>query len=153
MKININILNSIKVYLSNNYGIVNFSNIYLVGGAVLEILKGNNDILSFDLDFCFQDKNIELKKLLISKKFKYLSNFGVFNKKNISFVLFRKEKKGVVSHFSNDIIIDSYRRDFSINSIYIHIEDNQIFDPFNGLNDFEKKNSLERVEQSFGILY
>jgi len=132
-----NILKEIRIFLKKNYKIVNFNNIFLIGSSVLYILKNKFNLREMDLDFCFFN-NKELESKLIKNHFKQITKFGVFSQENISFVKFRKENKNIIL-FTDDIVLDAYRRDFSVNTIYISLSDGFIYDPLNGLEDVRNK--------------
>ncbi len=123
---------------------------YLVGGYVRDLLLGK---ISADLDFVVNLPNggVELaiflwKNKLCSKPIIYKS-FGTamveINKIKIEFVMTRKEcyrdKNRNPEVAFGSLIEDAYRRDFTINSIYLNISSNKIQDLTNkGRLDLEK---------------
>ncbi|APC96680.1 hypothetical protein [Francisella frigiditurris] len=117
--------------------------IYLVGGAVRDILLG---ITPKDKDWVVIGANEE-KMLTLGYK-KVGSNFPVFINPNTKeeYALARKEKKigkgycGFETIFDKSVTLkdDLLRRDLTINSIAM-TEKGEIIDPLNGMLDIKKK--------------
>lgn len=119
--------------------------IYIVGGAVRELILNNKsknknkvdlvvNIRMSDLLFCLERSNLKYIPLGI----KFGSIIVIVNGFKIDVTIMRSDIKSdgrwaeVV--FTNDIKLDSKRRDFSINSIYCDSIGN-IYDPNNGVKD------------------
>lgn len=130
----------------------------ITGGAVRDNLLG---ITPKDWDL--EVFNIEPKKLLIilSKYFNIFEvgkSFGVFkiDKFNIDISIPRNEiLKGskhtdfLIQHIPKMSLLDaSYRRDFTINSIFWDPLNNKIIDPLNGCEDLKKK-ILKHIGKKF----
>ncbi len=125
--------------LFKNYG---FS-LFLVGGSVRDYLM-YNDFQDFD---CATDAKIEeITKLLPYKRiFKDVSSGTfIFDENEVDITTLRIEDN-YIDHrhpskikFTNSIEEDSYRRDFTINALYMDASLN-IYDFHNGLKDLKKK--------------
>ena len=123
--------------------------LYIVGGRVRDSIIGyNND----DIDICSACSVEEV--LDACKKLKY--KVDVVNKRlgtllirpneneHYEYTPFRKENytKGHSPdsvEFVRDISVDASRRDFAINCIYYNVLTGEIFDPYDGIKDINKK--------------
>ncbi len=122
---------------------------YYVGGYVRDLLLGieNKDI---DIEIHGITPN-QLENILdsLGKRIEIGESFGIYAIKgfNIDIAMPRKEKQIGYGHKDFDIIVDPYigtyeaakRRDFTINSIYKDILNNEIIDHFNGVKDLNEK--------------
>ncbi len=125
--------------LFKNYG---FS-LFLVGGSVRDYLM-YNDFQDFD---CATDAKIEeiIKLLPYKRIFKDVSSGTfIFDEYEVDITTLRIEDN-YIDHrhpskikFTNSIEEDSYRRDFTINALYMDASLN-IYDFHNGLKDLKKK--------------
>ena len=122
--------------------------LYVVGGYVRDYLLGK---ISTDIDICSSMTPQEIKDLI--KDF----DIDVFNKKlgsthisknGITFehTTFRVDyyhDDGCHSpyevEFTDDVYTDSFRRDFTINSIYYDIQEDKFLDFYNGISDIENR--------------
>lgn len=124
--------------------------LYIVGGYVRDSLLGleNDDIdivsdipLEKLLEIC---KELKIKTTNINKTFGTLQL--TYGKEKFEFTRLRLDqypedgshKPSQVS-FTDDVEIDSRRRDFSINAIYYDIKSKEIIDPQNGQKDLENR--------------
>lgn len=125
-------------------------NLYVVGGYVrnklLGIEAGDVDLASSvdieevskrleDSDFSVKVKNLKCGSLLISK-----------DDESFEYTFFRKEIYGQDGNHNpirvertDDIVEDSKRRDFSVNSIYYNINKDEIVDFYHGIIDLKQK--------------
>ena len=142
----------IKLNISNN--LINLAKelsnpLYVVGGRVRDSIIGYG---SDDIDICSACKTEEV--VGVAKKLGY--KVDVINKRlgtvlirpddneHFEYTTFRKENyvKGHAPEeveFIEDVSIDASRRDFAINSIYYNVLTGEIFDPYNGIKDINKK--------------
>ena len=136
-------------------------NIYLVGGMARDIFLGRD---SHDIDLVMdgnpQDvassviENFNVKKHRFNEKF-LTYNIFMSGETNIDIAQFRTEiyetPGALPTVFSeNNLEKDCLRRDFTINSIYISLDEKaKLYDPLNGLKDL--KDGIIRVihEKSF----
>ena len=122
----------------------NSGRLYLVGGAVRDSLL-NRPI--YDEDYCVvgieKEKFIELFSEAKSRG----KSFEVFDMYGKEFALARTEKKTGKGHKNFEITIgkeitieeDLKRRDITINSIAKDVITEELIDPFNGIEDINKK--------------
>lgn len=115
--------------------------LYLVGGAVRNSFLGNEKCDDIDL-VCFD--NFFFEKFINLKGFKYYKSYNsiVSEDGTLSIVLSRKESffnYGVKKEYTSSIIVDAYRRDFTLNAIYIDIFNFICFDPLNGIEQLKNK--------------
>jgi len=136
--------------------------IKIVGGAVRDLIEKKT---IQDCDIVTDLNPEEVKKCLKKKKIKFLETgikFGTLtvnlNKFLIQITSLRQDLKTdgrwTEVNYTKDWDLDSKRRDFTINSIYLDLSGN-IFDPFNGINDLKKKkihfigNPKKRIEEDY----
>tara|TARA_B100000989_G_scaffold292013_1_gene267293 strand:- start:1194 stop:2420 length:1227 start_codon:yes stop_codon:yes gene_type:complete len=123
--------------------------IKIVGGAVRDLVQ--KQIIQ-DCDVVTDLNPEEVKECLKKKKIKFLEtgiDFGTltvnFNKFLIQITSLRQDSQSdgrwAKVDYVKDWTIDSKRRDFTINSIYLDLSGN-IFDPFNGISDLKRKKIL-----------
>ena len=124
------------------------SEIRFVGGCIRKIL--NNEQFD-DIDLATNLKPNEVIEALQKNNIKFYKT-GIdhgtitanIDGKNFEITSLRKDISTDGRHakieFSEDWYEDAARRDFTINSIYSDLEGN-LYDPFDGKNDLEKKNS------------
>jgi len=147
--------------ISESFEFLNGS-IKIVGGAVRDLIQKKN---IQDCDVVTDLNPNEVKKCLKKKKIKFLEtgiNFGTLtvnlNKFLIQITSLRQDllsdgRRAEVNYIK-DWDLDSKRRDFTINSIYLDLSGN-IFDPFNGINDLKTKkvlfigNPKKRIEEDY----
>ena len=120
--------------------------IYCVGGCVRNsLLKEPIE----DVDLATTARPSEIIKLAKSKGLKSIpTGFShgtvtiICNKKSFELTTFRDDIKTDGRHaeivFSNDILIDAQRRDFTINALYAN-SNGDILDPLNNLKDIKSK--------------
>lgn len=118
-------------------------NIYLVGGSSRDYLL---TLKFFDFDFAIDKKAIDIYKNFIDPNISFLK-YGTIDLKYFNYPItitsFRKEisyldHRHPQIEFTSDLNIDSIRRDFTINAIYIDKNLN-IIDPQNGLKDLNER--------------
>ena len=109
--------------------------LYLVGGFLRDIFLSRKN---FDLDFI-----VKKEALAVAEKAAkiFRAKLITMDKKHI--VNYRVVKRGLSIDFSEifngDIHIDLARRDFTINSIAYCLDDESLYDDFNGLRDLENR--------------
>ena len=147
--------------ISNSFEPLN-GKIKIVGGAVRDLIEKKK---IQDCDIVTDLNPEEVKKCLKKKKIKFLETgikFGTLtvnlNKFLIQITSLRQDLKPdgrwAEVNYTKDWDLDSKRRDFTINSIYLDLSGN-IFDPFNGINDLKKKkihfigNPKKRIEEDY----
>ena len=121
-------------------------NLYYVGGVVRDEILG---VQSFDTDYCYEGNAIDFAKKNNLNIIKENPDFGtvrvLFNGKEIDIASTREETYPfsghlpVVKNIGCPLKDDLKRRDFRINAIAKNTLTNEIFDPFNGKSDIEKK--------------
>jgi tRNA nucleotidyltransferase/poly(A) polymerase len=153
MYINIEIIKKILEYFPILNSILD--QFFIVGGLVRDLLIYQNNFeleKIIDLDIVVFDINIF--ELLNQK----VNNFGtttiLLKDKQINISLLRKEeydfKKNIIKNIilnnnninlnkQDNLIIDSFRRDFTINAIYLDPINGIIFDPLNAISDINNK--------------
>ncbi|HHX49662.1 MAG TPA: CCA tRNA nucleotidyltransferase [Clostridiales bacterium] len=124
--------------------------IYIVGGAVRDFLLGNK-IQDIDLAGSMSPKEIakQLKgtKFHITKTTEKLGTVRiVVNGETFEYTTFRKDSYDLLGGhtpievgFVDDIVIDSKRRDFTINAIYYDLLSDEFLDFNNGILDLKNK--------------
>lgn len=107
-----------------------------------------NWIYSWDIDLTTDAKPEEIKKVLnvITEVWKkYWTMIIKEWDETFEITTFRKDiwilnnRKPVKVEFTDDLILDSTRRDFSFNAIYFDIENNKYIDPQNWIIDLKNK--------------
>ena len=121
--------------------------VMLVGGAVRNIILSQKEIVDTDL---VTDLNPhEVLECLKKSKISYLETglkFGtitvIIDGISIQTTSLRQDilpdGRWTKVVFTKNWFLDSQRRDFTINAIYLNL-DGEIFDPFGGVNDLKKK--------------
>ena len=116
---------------------------YIVGGAVRDFLMGKK---TNDFDIATNALPKDIIKILGPSKEKNV--YGSFHRNienlSIDITTYRKEftyknRKEFEFEYTNDLISDAKRRDFTINALYQN-KDGDIIDPLNVLEDIKKKN-------------
>lgn len=118
--------------------------LYMIGGTSRDYLLNINIL---DYDFVTDATPDEVKKFLPTANFVF-AKYGCVKTKyenvTIDITTLREEQNYVDGRhptsivFTKDIEVDSKRRDFTINAIYID-ENYQVFDFYNGLEDLKNK--------------
>lgn len=125
----------------------NFAQTFFVGGMVRDLLLKRSIT---DIDMATVAKPEQVIKILSSMKMDSTDankKFGVITAKQknleIEIATFRKDLKGDARYhqvkFINNARQDSKRRDFTINSLYLSLKNNQILDFNKGLGDIKSK--------------
>lgn len=133
-----------KIYLIL---VENFSQTFFVGGTVRDMLLGKK---LTDFDIATDASPNEVIKVLNKHKIKLTTvhkNFGVVMAESggvpIEITTFRKDiysnSRFPKISFTKSLLIDSKRRDFTVNSLYFKPISNEIIDPQNGLKDLKLK--------------
>tara|TARA_B100000989_G_C19516444_1_gene461911 strand:+ start:968 stop:2194 length:1227 start_codon:yes stop_codon:yes gene_type:complete len=147
--------------ISESFNFLN-GKIKIVGGAVRDLIHKKT---IQDCDIVTDLNPEEVKKCLERKKIKFLETgikFGsltvYLNNFSIQITSLRQDLntngRWADVYYTKDWELDSRRRDFTINSIYLDLSGN-IFDPFNGINDLKKKkilfigNPKKRIEEDY----
>ena len=135
---------ALKVYFSL---VENFSRTYLVGGTVRDLLL---DKKIQDIDIATSAKPNEvancLKKFFIDTNLGYIQ-YGVIlaveGKMSIAIASFRKDLPSFSRYpkikFVDSAKVDSFRRDFTVNSLYFSPKTKKIIDYHSGLKDLKNK--------------
>ena len=127
---------------------------YLVGGAVRDYLIGRK---TNDFDIATNALPSDLIKIFGSP---LRMEYGSYNIKqkglNIDITTYRVEHNYVNRHpkisYSQNLLLDAKRRDFTINAIYLSRNNSKI-DPYNGIEDIKNKmivcigDPLEKLEE------
>jgi len=131
--------------------------VYLVGGAIRNILAGYKPT-DYDLaSNALPQDVIKLFKRVIPTGIKHGTVTILYKGEKYEITTFRSEGKysdgrhpDSVS-YSNSIFEDLERRDFTINSIALNINTNEIIDPHNGKNDIINKlvKAIGNAEERF----
>lgn len=145
-------LNSSQSYKQNgltiyNLLVENFSETYLVGGAVRDLILGRPVT---DIDIATSAKPNQIINLLKTHNFKVGLQgirFGVIavfiNKSTVEITTFRKEEysnsRFPKISFTNKRAIDAKRRDFTINCLYFKPKNANLYDPYHGSKDLKSK--------------
>lgn len=125
----------------------NFGTTFFVGGMVRDLLLNK---LVTDIDIATIAKPEEVAELLKANKIELdntNSSFGVVIAKghhgNVEITTLRQDSYDNSRYPKVDFIsnpgVDSNRRDFTINALYLDLQSNQILDFHNGLQDLENK--------------
>lgn len=113
---------------------------YLIGGSSRDYLLSRS-FLDVDITTNTPINILETNFKVIDEKGKSLGSIKIeYKNLIIEITRFRKEsynENSIYPHieFVNSEYEDALRRDFTINAIYLNVTNNQIIDPFNGLND------------------
>lgn len=123
--------------------------LYIVGGYVRDDILG---LESQDIDICSNLQNADLEKICKKLKMKCIpinKNLGtikIFDKEEkYEYTQFRSESYTQGNHtpekveFVDDIMVDCKRRDFTINSLYYDINNQELIDLVDGKNDIKNK--------------
>ena len=109
--------------------------LYLVGGFLRDIFLSRKN---FDLDFI-----VKKEALAVAEKAAKIFRAKLITMDKEHIVNYRVVKRGLLIDFSEifkgDIHIDLARRDFTINSIAYCLDDERLYDDFNGLRDLENR--------------
>lgn len=125
--------------------------LYVVGGYTRSQFLGV--AADDDIDLCSKATPDMVKKILSKTNFEIKlkgAKTGVLeiskNGKKFDHATFRRERYDIAGvhtptavEYTDSLLEDSDRRDFSINSIYAEILSGDIIDPFNGIKDLSKK--------------
>lgn len=123
--------------------------IYLVGGAVRDLLLEDRDAVDFDLTT--DASPVQTKKLvkpLASALWTQGERFGtigcIIDGRDYEITTHRGESYNSDSRkptveFSNDVEVDLSRRDFTVNAMAISLPDLEFVDPFGGRDDLEAR--------------
>ncbi len=125
----------------------NFPQTFFVGGMVRDILLGCKVT---DIDISTSATPEEVMNLLLKNKIRLSTlgkSFGVVKahngKQEIEIATFRKESYGTTRYPKINLIknpkIDSQRRDFTINSLYLKAKNGEVLDYNKGLGDIKLK--------------
>ena len=117
--------------------------VYIVGGAVRDLILNNNN--NFQADLVVDIGISDLLKCLKKNNIKYIPlgiKFGsivvIINSIKIDLTIMRSDissdGRWAKIEFTNNIKLDSERRDFSFNSIYCNTK-GYLYDPNNGVDD------------------
>jgi len=123
------ILNNLASFFNND--------IRLVGGAVRDILL-DKEIL--DRDLIVTDCDAKIFSMKVAEFFD--AKFIPLDEENKIYRVVLNDKKNyldITNPVENSLEKDILRRDLSINAIAVNIKNGGIFDPVNGLKDFENK--------------
>lgn len=134
----------IKIY---NLLVENFPQTFFVGGMVRDLLLNKKII---DIDISTSALPNEVAFLLNKNKIKYsdiYKKFGtilaISNNFKIEITSFRKElyfsSRYPKIKFVKNLKSDAFRRDFTINSLYLSVKNKEIIDPFKGIEDIKLK--------------
>jgi len=134
-------------YRVYNALVENFSRTYLVGGTVRDLLL-NKKIKDIDIATIATPAQVAetLKKYFIEYNIGYIK-MGIIIATNgklaATIATFRKEIKTESRYpkikFVKSALLDSQRRDFTINALYLSLKNHKILDFHNGLKDLKNK--------------
>ena len=126
--------------------------IYIVGGTIRDILMSKTNHKKLDIDFAIYGNIENFSKRLgchLGEMIKHTKQFNAFHIENddysIDITHTRKEiypnSGDLPSYVNSNIIEDLKRRDISINSIALEIDEDEykIIDPYNGIKDINDK--------------
>jgi poly(A) polymerase len=149
-----------EINRNNNYAL-------LVGGVVRDFI--NDNIISYDIDIATTMPANEVFNLFVHNKLKmpcfwagkeiYNTISLVCNDYKIDITTLRKDVE-CDGRFAKTATVDSYfvdscRRDFTVNSLYLDIDNEVVFDFHSGLNDLSQKkikfigNIKQRIEEDY----
>lgn len=158
ISINSNLMKLARLFKKNG------AKLYLVGGCVRNAVLG---IPSFDTDICSALTIDEICAFLDATEFSYiikskeLGTMDIICDGNIwEYTTLRKENyvdggahKPQSVEFIKSLEIDSQRRDFSVNSIYVDIQKGEIIDPSDGIRDIKKKQIRAVVDPNLVFMH
>lgn len=158
ISINTNLMKLAKLFKKNG------AKLYLVGGCVRNAMIG---IPSFDTDICSSLAPDIVAAFLDGTDFSYifknkeLGTMDIIYDGNVwEYTTLRKENypdggahKPESVEFIKSIEVDSQRRDFSVNSIYVDIVKGEIIDPNDGIRDIKKKQLRAVVDPNLVFLH
>ena len=124
------ILNSIK-------DLIKSEKTFIVGGYLRNYFLNNT--ISYDRDLVVEKNSYALAEKIAKKLDGTLVELDNINK---IYRVCLKDKKNyfdVSEALENNIEKDAKRRDFTINSIFYDLNEEKIYDPFNGINDIKNK--------------
>tara|TARA_Y100001968_G_C19337750_1_gene707811 strand:- start:28 stop:1290 length:1263 start_codon:yes stop_codon:yes gene_type:complete len=138
-------------------------NLYIIGGNVRDLIL--NKKISSGSDLVVDLKVNQLTNILRKNKIEFTDvgiNFGSivvhYKKQVIEVTSMRKDLetdgRWAKIEYTNSLLDDALRRDFTINSIYCDTK-GRIFDPFNGIQDLMKGKvkfigePIERIEEDY----
>ena len=110
---------------------------FLVGGYLRNYFLNNT--ISYDRDLVVEKNSYALAEKIAKKLDGTLVELDNINK---IYRVCLKDKKNyfdVSEALENNIEKDAKRRDFTINSIFYDLNEEKIYDPFNGINDIKNK--------------
>ena len=126
--------------------------IYIVGGTIRDILMSKTNHKKLDIDFAIYGNIENFSKRLgchLGEMIKHTKQFNAFHIENddysIDITHTRKEiypnSGDLPSYEKSNIVTDLKRRDISINSIALEIDEDEykIIDPYNGIKDINDK--------------
>jgi len=139
--------------------------LYAVGGFVRSRLLGIDKESNDDIDLCSSAKFAEIQKWLVGTSFEVRDKSRGLGVIEISIdgytfehATFRKEyyqmpgeHTPVDVEFTDDIIEDAKRRDFTINAIYMDLSTGEYVDPFGGMADLKAKKIRAVVSPNFAL--
>lgn len=158
ISINSNLMKLARLFKKNG------AKLYLVGGCVRNAVIG---IPSFDTDICSALSTDEICGFLDGTDFSYiiknkeLGTMDIVCDGNVwEYTTLRKENyadggahKPESVEFVKSLEVDSHRRDFSVNSIYVDIIKGEIIDPNDGIRDIKKKQIRAVVDPNLVFLH
>ncbi|WP_041445267.1 hypothetical protein [Syntrophobotulus glycolicus] len=121
----------------------NVSDTWIVGGAVRDQILG---LAARDLDLVTMLDPVSVRSVLEKHRYK-VHHIGIpFG----TLTVFQDEQRIDIIH-TDDLETDAQRRDFTINCIYQNSKTGEIFDPFQGREDLEKRQikTCGRAEDRF----
>ena len=139
--------------------------LYVVGGSVRDFLAGISALES-DFDLCAPLSAETFSQIAKDNGFTVqavYANTGTVKLKDsdgtdFEFTCFRSDKYVRGKHspaeifFTNDILLDAKRRDFTVNAIYYDIAADRFLDPLNGIPAVSEKRltTVDKPEKVFG---
>ena len=132
------------------------NNTFLCGGFVRDkLLNRLNTVKDIDIVVTLKDGGIELCNYLYDKGIltttpviynKFQTAMSTINNISVEFIQSRTEKYNGINRFPKisygTLQEDCYRRDFTVNALYINIMNDEVYDYVNGIDDL--KNNILR---------